>query len=275
MINPEQNPENINSNLETLEGEVSLTEQEIENFRKLPKDDQERQKVKWLTKLKNLQRKLDQAIQEAIKSGGLEEAIKMKDRLEGEIKDFEKMVEVSEELIPTPEDEKIFEEIKRDNFDRVNDLTVITDEIAEILSGYSGEINLNGLSFISDSAAKALSKFRGQWLNLIGLKKISDTVAVNLAKIEGGLGLNGLESISDSAAQALAEHQNGFLSLSSLTSLSDKTAEYLGHCKSTVLNLNGLTSLSDTVAKYLAEYTGSFWIDNKTLQGKVTGYKKK
>jgi DNA repair exonuclease SbcCD ATPase subunit len=109
MKNQELQP-NI-SNLQTLEAEVSLTKQELDDFRKLPKNEQEKLKKDKLAKLSDLQNKLDQAIQEAIKTGNLEEAKKLKEQIEREIQDLEEQIDITEsmlfeekfEVIPDPE----------------------------------------------------------------------------------------------------------------------------------------------------------------------------
>ena len=59
MKTPEQQP-NI-SNPQTLESEVALTRQEMEEFKKLPKEERDKQRDEQLTKLKDLQEKLKTA----------------------------------------------------------------------------------------------------------------------------------------------------------------------------------------------------------------------
>lgn len=73
-----------------------MTKQELEDFKKLPKEEQEKQKQEKLVKLSDLHKKLDQAIQNAIKTGELEEAKKLKEQLEKEIKDLEEQIGVIE-----------------------------------------------------------------------------------------------------------------------------------------------------------------------------------
>jgi len=87
----------INSQSEASFGdELSLTKQELEEFRKLPKEEQERQKDEKLLELQRLNDKLDEAMQEAIKTGHLDEAIKLKEQLEKEVNDLKEKVEMSE-----------------------------------------------------------------------------------------------------------------------------------------------------------------------------------
>jgi len=88
MKTPERQP-NIESNPQTLETEIALTKQELEKFGKLPKKEREKQKDEQLVKLKELQEKLDKTIQEAIRTGNLEEAKRLKDNLKTEIEELE------------------------------------------------------------------------------------------------------------------------------------------------------------------------------------------
>jgi len=96
MSTPEQQPNT--PNLQSLESELSLSKAEMEEFRKLPKEEQKKQKDEKLAKLNNLNDKLDQLIQEAIQTGQIEEAIKLKKRLEKEIKDLEEKFSIGETL---------------------------------------------------------------------------------------------------------------------------------------------------------------------------------
>ena len=87
MSTPERQPNT--SDLQTLEMEINLTKQEMEAFRKLPKKEQNKQKKEKLAKLLEIQVKLDQAIQGAIQTGELDEAKKLKEQLENEMRDLE------------------------------------------------------------------------------------------------------------------------------------------------------------------------------------------
>jgi len=89
MINPEQQS---NSDLQTLGTEVALVSEEIEVFRRLPKEEQEKQKDKKLIKLRELNDNLDQAIQEAVQTGELNEAKRLKDLLKEKIQEFEDLI---------------------------------------------------------------------------------------------------------------------------------------------------------------------------------------
>jgi len=94
MPTPEQQPNT--SHLQSLESELSLTKAELDEFKKLPKEEQERQKDEKLLELQRLNDKLDVAMQEAIKTGHLEETIKLKEQLEKEVKDLGEKVEAAE-----------------------------------------------------------------------------------------------------------------------------------------------------------------------------------
>ena len=67
MSNLELQPD-TESNLQTLETEMILTRKEIEDFKKLSKEDHEKHKDEIFSKLKDLQSRLDQSIQEAIQN---------------------------------------------------------------------------------------------------------------------------------------------------------------------------------------------------------------
>ena len=134
-------------------------------------------------------------------------------------------------------------------------LTSLSDEAAESLSNHKGKyLFLHGLTSLSDEAAESLSKYKGD-LSLNGLTQLSETAGhIALAESlsenvddDGELILDGLTSLSDAAAESLSKCQTG-LSLTGLTSLSDATAESLSKHKGEYLDLGGLTRLSDAAA---------------------------
>ena len=91
----------------TLPTELSLTKAELEAFKQLPKEEQEKQKDTKLTELKALQTKLDEAIQNAITTGDITEARRLRDELEKEIQDLEQRHDVTGCLLytsPSPRD---------------------------------------------------------------------------------------------------------------------------------------------------------------------------
>jgi hypothetical protein len=67
--------------------------------------------------------------------------------------------------------------------------------------------DLSGFTKITDDAAEILSKFEGD-LFLRGLTSLSDAAAESLSKHKGGLTLNGLTALSNAAAESLAKHPN-------------------------------------------------------------------
>lgn len=71
-------------------------------------------------------------------------------------------------------------------------------------------LTLNGLTMISDAAAKSLGQHDG-FLELNGLTNISDTAVKHLGVHKQRLRLNGLTFISDTAAEILSRYSNRFL----------------------------------------------------------------
>jgi uncharacterized protein YxjI len=90
-------------------------------------------------------------------------------------------------------------------------LTELSDAAAESLSKIKGELSLDGLIRLSDTAghialAEKLSKTYGPELNLNGLTELSDPAAKYLSQIQSGIWISfeGLTKISDEAAKSLA-----------------------------------------------------------------------
>ena len=246
MVNPELQPNT--SNLQTLESEVALTRQEIEEFLELSEDEQEKHKDKKLNKLKDLQAKLDKSIQEAIRTGQLEDAQKLKSLLERGVSDLEEKFSIIDIPVSSTKDKEIFKKIRQFNFDLAFSLTTITDEIAEILARFKGELNLSGLKSISETSAANLAKHSGT-LYLNGLKFISRDVAEQLARHNGNLWLDGLPHISSGVSEGLSKHKGE-------------------------LWLRGLKSLSDLGAENLAKHDGAVLI-NKAFEEKINKFRTK
>ena len=98
-MNPEQNQNlNTESNLQTLEKEMVLTAQEISDFKKLPKEEQEKEKQERLFRLENLKNEADQAMSEALKTGDLERVKKIKGQLDKEISDLQIKFDIADSL---------------------------------------------------------------------------------------------------------------------------------------------------------------------------------
>ncbi len=101
----------------------------------------------------------------------------------------------------------------------LSDGTSITEEAAEILSSYEGTLYLTGLTELSESAAKSLSRHKGPEIELgdasdeIGLPTITDGVSEALAQYEGRLHLGGLKEMSDITAKNFGSASNLVLAL--------------------------------------------------------------
>jgi hypothetical protein len=147
-------------------------------------------------------------------------------------------------------------------------ITELSDAAAESLSKHKGELNLNGLTELSEAAAKSLSKHYGE-LNLDGLTELSDSVAQSLSKHKGCLSLNGLTELSDAAAKNLSKHKGGSLNLDGLTELSDAAAKSLSKHKGTSLSLSGLTELSEAALKFFVRKFDHFLVSAE-MQGKIS-----
>jgi predicted DNA-binding WGR domain protein len=158
-------------------------------------------------------------------------------------------------------------------------LANLSDGAAEALSKHKGHLGLNGLKILSDSSghialAKKLAS-KKDWLFLNGLTTLSDTAAEALSRHKGELYLNGLTSLTAAAAEALSKHK-GKLNLSELKSLSNGVAEALSKHKGN-MNLGGLTSLSNAAAEALSKHQGGLDFPNTnegdTLRSKVENYR--
>ena len=107
-------------------------------------------------------------------------------------------------------------------------LEELSDKSAEALSKVIGTLDFkNGLTKISDAAAKSLGTFRGMTLKLNALEELSEEAAEGLAAYHGEHHLNALTSLSEGAAEKLSAHENT-LRLDGLTELSDGAAQGLG-----------------------------------------------
>jgi len=136
------------------------------------------------------------------------------------------------------------------------------DAAADALAKYEGDLDLNGLTSLSDASSVYLGTHNGN-LDLSGLKSLSDAAATGLGKHKGSLYLYGLNSLSDAAAAGLGNHK-GSLYLKGLTSLSAAAVESLGKLEGD-LDLNGLTSLSDAAAERLGRHEGILELNSLTF----------
>ena len=130
----------------------------------------------------------------------------------------------------------------------------LDEDAAKVLAKHDGILELNGLTQISDGAAKAIASFKGFLLEINGLSYVPETVARNLAKTKAGLWLNGLKELSEETAKALSTHP-GTLKLCGLKKCSDNAAKYLALLKDD-LEI-GILSLSDNAAKAFASFSSS------------------
>ena len=136
--------------------------------------------------------------------------------------------------------------------------------LIEKLSKHNGDLKLNNLEYLFNSAARALSKHKGGILHLEGLRSLGDSpdhlaLIERLSKQKTDLKLNALENINDNAVAALTNHQ-GELHLHSLQNLSLNAAKLLSQ-HSWPLYLNGLKSLSLSTAKLLSNHKGDLHLD--------------
>lgn len=135
---------------------------------------------------------------------------------------------------------EIWDEIKNNNFSRIEEMTTITPEIVSILvKNDRDKIKHLGITSISGETAEELIKYIGI-LRLDHLTSISDSTARILAEHKGGnLGLNGLKSISPTAARFFVKHKTD-ISLCGLTSITNEVAKTLSEYE----KINGCTGLS-------------------------------
>jgi hypothetical protein len=161
----------------------------------------------------------------------------------------------------------------------LHDLKSLEPAVAEELARHSGELELIGLTGLSEQAAQALSRHDGPlclmrlkaltntalarqlvdprnidvMLHLNGLAELSPEIATILAQCRQSLHLDGLATLSVETAKALAEHKadrDKYLSINGLTTLSDEAAEALASHQGKV-SLAGLTKLSNRAAAAL------------------------
>ena len=137
-------------------------------------------------------------------------------------------------------------------------LESLTDEAAHALARFRGDsLNLAGLTTLTPKAVECLAKGNANLLNLSGFTTVSLEVAQALAKFEGKeLVLNGLTILEPEVARAIAKWEGERLSLGGLKSLAPKAALALTNWEGKCLFLDGLESLASESAKSLAEWQG-------------------
>ena len=144
----------------------------------------------------------------------------------------------------------------------LNGLTILSDDAAKELARQDGWLALNGLKTLSKEAAGAFRQHKG-YLHLDGLTTITDEAAKALAGHAGELSLNGLATLSDEAARAFAQHRGGRLFLKGVTTLSDEALKALGKRKGGgplfKIFLDGLASLTPGAAAEMIESHPHSW----------------
>ena len=165
-------------------------------------------------------------------------------------------LEADEIDFPLPLTKKLAEKFLANPERELHYYTSIETDSAEILAEHPGDLELNGLSKLSEGAAEALSKHKGLRLYLNGLSELTEGVAEALANHKGGLSLDGLSELSEGVAEALSKHKGSWISLAGLSELSEGVAVALSKHKGGYLYLDGLSELSENVANALSKHKG-------------------
>ena len=97
--------------------------------------------------------------------------------------------------------------VNDDYFIDLDGLTTLSDAAAKLLGKHRKPLYLNGLTQLSDASAKSLGKHDGS-LFLGGLTELSDASAESLSKHEAPLHLSGLTKLSEGGALQLASHNS-------------------------------------------------------------------
>ncbi len=161
------------------------------------------------------------------------------------------------------ENMSIWNEIIKGNFDeeKIKKLTILTEEVAELIMKNNFGWCLVGVTSISEGVAKVLSQ-HSETLNLDGLTSISDPVAFYLTQHKGSLSLKGLQSLSDNAAKYFFDNSKYIWWFEDLTSISDEGIKYIVENQSRrkdkygMLALRSLSKISDEAFKTLSEFKG-------------------
>lgn len=132
--------------------------------------------------------------------------------------------------------------------------------------GASEEFYLDNMNYITEEGAKIIANeytphevYEGQ-VEMNGLKFLSSACAQHLAKLEYGLHLNGVKTLSDDAVKAISVHQGEMLVLG-LVNPSETQLLFLSE-RNGELALDGVTSLSDSEAQALTKHKGALWLEN-------------
>lgn len=134
-------------------------------------------------------------------------------------------------------------------------LQSVDEDIARILSGWNGDLILNGLVDLSVASAKELVKSPYE-LELNGLRSLSAEMA-GIVRLQKGskIQLNGLSTLTLEAAAVLTKRRRFLsskaLSMDGLKSISDDVAKCLAKTIVWSFSLKGLAELSDAAADEL------------------------
>jgi len=135
----------------------------------------------------------------------------------------------------------------------LNEYTTIEDAAAEVLAGYEGYIELDGISRLSEHLARSLAKHKGG-LSLGGISSLSEETSAILSKRQGSIALDGLKKLSNESALHLTECPEG-LYLNGLADISDELLAILAKHKE-ALGLVAFNKLTLENAKILSEHQG-------------------
>ena len=121
----------------------------------------------------------------------------------------------------------IWEEICRGNFQRKNEMTTLSTGAAKCLSKWKhADLFINGLSELSPKVAMNLLKWEGNWICLNGVKELSPEAAKHLFQWQGNwISLNGLSQISSEILKHLPQWQGKQLELMGLKYKKTKTEQ--------------------------------------------------
>jgi len=139
---------------------------------------------------------------------------------------------------------------------QIKQLTV--EDAKRVGTGGRGALNLDGVTTLSDAAAKELEAASRRELFLNSLTTLSPAAARSICKAELDLHLNGLKTISDEALKAMSEHRahpdlgRPFVHFKGLTTISDDGAAILAAWLKWSGELPALTALSEKAAVSLA-----------------------
>jgi hypothetical protein len=161
--------------------------------------------------------------------------------------------EKNEQFALNPKDKLIINQICSGNFERITELTNISNSAAKCLSQMKGsDLFLSGLLTLSPEAAQLLFQWQGNWI-----------------------GLNGVKSLSPAVAQYLFKWKGNWISLNSLNEFPPELAMYLLKWEGQQLELMGLkynkNAANQKTLKYLAlwETTGGKLFVNDEIRQKM------